>query len=161
MLSVHRVVVMAVLMGLTGVTGVGAQVQSRPRILRVERLVAADRSASPVPPYLPKFMDDLAPAAREVFNVYWTAPQPGLPAGTLLTFEYRQKRAERIKFLHVKYPFTVAGERKATFEIAGPAARAGGPVTAWRVRVVSGGRALAESVSESWRSLDAPARTAR
>lgn len=154
MSAVCRVVVMAVLLGLAQSAGAAAPRQDLPRILQVEHARKADPAGGPAPVYLPKFADALQAAPRETFVVRWDASSSGLPAGALLTFEYRQERSERIRFLHVKYPFAVAGQRKAVFEVAGAAARAGGPVTAWRVRVVQGGRALAESRSSSWRTME-------
>ncbi|OQW96299.1 MAG: hypothetical protein BWK77_05375 [Verrucomicrobia bacterium A1] len=138
------------------VAGVSAaQAQDRARILGVDRRDtgphSGDFSSSLLSPRLPKFMDGGPAAGREVFDVRWRAPAAGLPAQTLLTFEYRQEYSDRIRFLSIRYPFRAEGERNATFEITPEARRRYGRVTAWRARVVLGGRVLAELSSKSWR----------
>lgn len=94
--------------------------------------------------------NDYETAVKEVFKVYWTAGEEGLPAGTLVLFEYRQKLSPLIRTLFIRYPFEVKGERCAEFEIGRDALRARGRVVAWRARVTHGGRVLAEQASAEW-----------
>ncbi|MFH0953414.1 MAG: hypothetical protein V1873_03695 [Verrucomicrobiota bacterium] len=154
MRSVYRMFILAGLSGVAGLWAVTAQAQDQARILRVEHATvsgSAGRTASLYSPRISKFADLNEGVPREVYTVYWLPPSRGTPSGTLVTFEYRQERSPDIKFLYIKYPFLAQGERKATFEIAENARRVGGGVTAWRVRVVHGGRLLAEQTSDTWR----------
>jgi hypothetical protein len=131
-----------------------AQAQNQARILSVDHHEQADSAAasySLMKPRLPKFMDSAAAASIDVFEVRWRPPSAGLPAGGLLTFEYRQELSDRVRFLSIRYPFRVQEERKGVFEITRAACKAHGRVTTWRARVVQGGRVLAEQRSKSWR----------
>ena len=133
----------------------GAQPYSRPVIVRVDHYQQSNTSGNyETDSHMPKFTDLYETTPSEVFHVVWTAPQAGLPENVMVTFEYRQENLANLKFLYVRYPFRVKGEKKAVFEITGNARRSGGPVTAWRARVVYGGRLLAERVSENWSSSD-------
>lgn len=124
----------------------------RPSIQRVERSFRPDT----LPPggsglfgaQLPKFADASGNGGLEIFEVVWRTPPAGMAAGTLVTFEYLQPGASQVKFLFIKHAFPVQGNQAARFEVA---RRGMGPVTAWRARVVRGGRLLAERRSESWR----------
>lgn len=133
----------------------GAAVQERARILAVQHATLADttsgRAMSVFTPRMGKFSDINEGVPREVYTVLWLPPRDGTPPGTLVTFEYRQKSAPSTKFLFIRYPFAAQGERRAVFEIARDARRVGGPVTAWRARVVHSGRLLAELTSDTWR----------
>lgn len=155
MQSAVRLVIAVVLSGVLVVNVVAAPREGGARILRVERLEVAGSAGgagtSLLTSRLPKFTGRPARPDKEVFHVYWTPSPEGLAAGTLVTFEYRQERDDRVRFLSIKYPFTVEGQRKAVFEIAGAALRVGGRVSAWRVRVVRGGRVLAQRSSGSWK----------
>jgi hypothetical protein len=154
MILVNRWVVMSAV-AMVAAGACVAKAQERARILGVDHREeaggAAERSPSLMSPRLPKFTEPAGGAARETFVVRWQAPAAGLAAGTLLTFEYRQERSNRVRFLSIRYPFQVQGERRATFEITREARQRYGRVTAWRVRAVAGGRALAELSSKSWR----------
>ena len=133
----------------------GAPPPSRPTILRVDHFQQSDSSGNyETASHMPKFVDLYETTPREVFHVIWSAPQAGLPENTMVTFEYRQEHMANVKFLYIRYPFPARGEKKAVFEVTGNARRRGGPVTAWRARIVYGGRLLAERVSENWSSLD-------
>jgi hypothetical protein len=154
MMWVNRWGIMTALaLTLAGVSA--AQAQDRARILDVGRrdtgTRSGDFSSSLMSPRLPKFVDSGTAVGREVFEVRWRAPAAGLPEQTLLTFEYRQEFSDRVRFLSIRYPFRAEGERTATFEITPEARRRYGRVTAWRARVVLGGRILAEQSSKSWR----------
>ena len=155
MRCIYRLVALAGLAVGVGFRGAAAQAQEKARIVSVEHVVAAastaGRSTSLFSPRMPKFADPREVGPREVYTVYWLPPAQGTPPGTLVSFEYCQERSPTIKFLFIKYPFVAQGERKATFEIAEDARRVGGAVTAWRARVVCGGRLLAEQTSDTWR----------
>lgn len=110
-----------------------------------------NKSASIMSDPMPKFVEE-SRLTREVFSVTWKASDGGIEAGAVLIFEYRQKFAKGIRNLQVKYPFTVDGARQSTFVIPGKNVKAGGIVTAWRVRLVLRGRLLAEQTSSSWTS---------
>lgn len=97
------------------------------------------------PPQMPKFVQDRPGHAKARYVVRWNAGA-GVPAGALVTFEYRQDAADRIRFLSWKCEAALKGAQVTEFEIPG-----GGRAEAWRVRVVYGGRRLAETASDSWR----------
>ncbi len=151
----YRTLAMAVVLIVTGSARSEGQVVTRPQIIRVDHDVLTDSATAGYPrffrPQLTRFTDDAPPSVREVFTIDWIPPSAGAPIGTLVTFEYRQTFSDAIKFLSIKYPFLVKGERTARFEIAGEARRLGGPVQAWRARVVWSGRLMAERTSPSWR----------
>ncbi len=155
MARLSRIIVAASLAALIAWTARAASPAVRAQILdvnhEIESAADGDAPASLMPSRLPKFMDDMLVPARETFTIDWTALPPGLPAGVLVTFEYRQTEAEQVKFLYIKYPFSVRGDRRAAFEVSGDALDVGGRVTAWRARVVLRGRLLAERSSENWR----------
>ena len=143
---------MACMLGLMLAAG-RAEAQNRFWIDRVEAVSVQDGSGGSVglaSARLPKFMEGYETTPREVYQVSWHPPVAGVRAGTLVTFEYRQQHSERIKFLSIKYPFPVKEERKAVFEISPAVTRELGRVTAWRARVVWGGRLLAEQISDNW-----------
>ncbi|MBU1909621.1 MAG: hypothetical protein KJ726_06220, partial [Verrucomicrobia bacterium] len=126
--------------------------EEAPRILKVTHRVRDSRRESPA--LMPSRLDT-APAGTENagtewFYVYWAPGRDGSLPGTVVTFEFRQAFRPLIRTLFIQYPFKVKGERCATFEIAESTIRRGGRVTAWRVRIVRGGRRLAERTSESW-----------
>ena len=154
-MSINRWIILAILAAVAGWGLPTARADESPQIIGIDRREAMDRSAdtgaSLMKPRLPKFTEAMGSSPREVFQVRWRAPGAGLPAGTMLTFEYRQAYSDRVRFLSIRYPFAVRGERTATFEVTGEARRTNGHVTAWRARVVLGGRALAEQVSPSWK----------
>ncbi|MBP7831272.1 MAG: hypothetical protein KA248_15290 [Kiritimatiellae bacterium] len=121
------------------------------RILRVQHQALNSRRESPA--LMPDRLGpaDPAPAAgAERFRVYWHAGEDGSPPGTVVTFEFRQAYRPLIQTLFIQYPFKVKGERCATFEVAEPTVRRGGRVVAWRVRILRGGRRLAERTSDTW-----------
>ena len=132
-----------------------AAAPERARILAVQHATLADtdsgRAMSIFTPRMGKFSNINEGIPREVYTVLWLPPRDGTAPGTMVTFEYRQERAPSPKFLFIRYPFVAQGERKAVFEIARDARRVGGPVTAWRARVVHSGRLLAELTSDTWR----------
>jgi hypothetical protein len=139
------------ILGVAARMAIAGPVQDPPQILRVERAARAPTgSPSLVPARLRLFTPAATPSA-EVFHVYWRAPARGAPVNTLVTFEYRQRYSPAVRFLAVRYPFVATGENKATFRVAGP--ESPGPVVAWRVRVVWGGRRMAERASPSWEAL--------
>lgn len=117
------------------------------RIVRVERdaQVVEAPTVGLVPAQMPKFMQERPGRAVSRYLVRWNAGA-GVPAGALVTFEYRQGAADRIRFLSWKLETALKGEQTTVFEIPG-----GGDAEAWRVRVVYGGRRLAELASDSWR----------
>jgi hypothetical protein len=126
--------------------------EEAPRILNVTHRARDSRRASPS--LMPGRLDMAAVGAEEGgtewFYVYWDPGRDGSLPGTVVTFEFRQASRPLIRTLFIQYPFKVKGERCATFEIAEPTIRRGGRVAAWRVRIVRGGRRLAERTSGSW-----------
>ena len=147
---------LAAVLAVAAVHAAGAAPQrARPVILRVDHYQQSNSAGNyETASHMPKFTDLYETTPREVFHVIWAAPEAGLPENVLVTFEYRQEYLANVRFLHIRYPFPVKGEKKAVFEVTGQARRTGGPVTAWRARVVYGGRLLAERVSENWSSPD-------
>ncbi len=123
-----------------------------PVILGVEQRLetVAPPAASPglMTARLPKFGSRAM--VQEVYTVRWRAPETGVEQGAVLWFDYRQADAPAVKSLRIQYPFSVTGERAATFVISGPAVREFGPVRAWRVRLEASGRELARRMSEAW-----------
>lgn len=125
----------------------GAPGPARPTILRVDHYQQSDSSGNyETDSRMPKFVDLYETTPREVFHVVWSAPQAGLPENAMVTFEYRQEHLANMKFLYIRYPFPVKGEKRAVFEVTGNARRTGGAVTAWRARVVYRGRLDRKSV---------------
>ena len=125
-----------------------APVRNAPRITRIAR---SEEIKSPATvgldaPNMPKFMDRYRDTTvTEAYTVYWNA-LAGVPPGTLITFEYRQGGSKKIRFLFHKFERPVRGEQKTVFRIPG-----GKRADAWRVRIVYGGRRIAERRSSNWR----------
>ncbi len=110
---------------------------------------AGQRSPSLMVERMPKFLDE-RPGGRQTFLVRWVAPAAGIDPGALLLFEYKQRRLDGVRSLHIQYPFRVTGERESQFVIEEKAVNRGGAVYAWRVRLVYKGRLLAGSQSDLW-----------
>ena len=120
-----------------------------PSILKVDRRVeyssAGTSSPNLVKNRLPKFLPAAPSNRREMYEVYWKAPVSGLGPGVELRFDYRQEQSKQAKALHIRYPFRVKGERKATFEISEQALKNDGPVVTWQVSLVQDNRVLART----------------
>jgi len=128
----------------------GVEKQGYPRILRVAHLENAEYQGTSEPslgtPQNFQFKDELN--GRETFEIFWMSASAGSPAGTLVTFEFRRRFDDDIRFLSSKIPFPVKGPQVARFNID---RGEGGPVTEWRARIVLRGHLLAEQTSASWR----------
>lgn len=137
---------------LPGLCPAPASAMEAARITRITHRALEPRraSASLMPGRLGPSDVGVGQGAGEEFRVYWAPGPAGSLPGTVVTFEFRQAFQSLIRTLFIQYPFAVKGERCALFEVAEPAIRQGGRVTAWRVRVSRGGRRLAERTSESW-----------
>ncbi|OQA29048.1 MAG: hypothetical protein BWY59_00546 [Verrucomicrobia bacterium ADurb.Bin345] len=141
-----RRVLTAALAAAAVLTCEGAARRIEARILRVERVEEARAArVGMAPVQMSRFARLSAAAGPSAYVVVWDAG-PGVPAGTLVTFEYRHDERENVKFLADKCAEPVRGEQRAEFAILG-----GREVSAWRARVVYKGRRLAEVVSERWR----------
>lgn len=88
--------------------------------------------------------------AGELYVVNWVPPPGGTDVGTELQFEYAQERNQKVRTLRIRYPFSVRKSRAARFRIQGSTFQTGGPVRAWRVRLVQGRKVLAVRSSPSW-----------
>jgi hypothetical protein len=97
-----------------------------------------------------KFVDEAAPSSRAVLDVEWQTPRSGLPAGTVVQFDYRRDRETRVRTQEVRYDEALRGDVKTRFTVPLGAGGAG-RVASWRVRVLQAGRVLDERNSASWR----------
>lgn len=149
-----RVVVAAIFLTGAGRVSLGAPAEDTTRILSVVKRAETETADGPVKSlqgsYLPKFVEDRQPA-DEVYDVNWASSSDGLPAGCIVRFEYRQAGNDVVHADAHRYETAVQGSSTATFVIRGSAEGAGGPVSAWRVRVLQDKRILANKSSPSWR----------
>lgn len=144
-----------ILLAATALAGaVPALAQRGPGILRVEdrRSSVGEAIASPSfnALHIDKFVDERLDVDGHIFLVHWDPAEGGSAPGVKVVFEYRQQDPQVTRSLEVAYPFRVTNRRCATFKITGEAFRKGGLVSAWRVRILDGGKVLAEQQSESW-----------
>ena len=103
--------------------------------------------------FLPKFLDGVDSMQTEVFHIVWSPPYHGLESGFELILEYRQQNLREQKTFRRLYPFHIQQAQKLTVPVTLKDYRAGGPITAWRARIVRGGSVLTERRSRSWDTL--------
>lgn len=104
--------------------------------------------------HLPKFLDGVESMQTEVFHIIWSPPYHGLESGFELILDYRLQNKREKKTFRRLYPFYIQHAQKLSVPIALKDYRSGGPVTAWRARIVRGGSVLTERRSQSWDTLD-------
>jgi len=150
----------ALLLAFSGLQPVLSQPQApQARILRIERQTVynnayntGSENPSAAGDYMTKFIGKGGGGAgSEVFAVYWNALGNGLDADAMVTFEFRQQFDDAVKFKHIKYSERLQGDVKSKFTVPENTIRIGGPVTAWRVRVVKSSHVLAEYATDNWR----------
>jgi len=151
MKTLQRLVFTVCLIAFIAVIRVAAQTQNDTQILRVERIpqmappakVGLEKRKIAIP--LSRSDYTRLSVTGETYRVYWDAGD-GVPAETMVTFEYRVKGSQQTKFLYEKYGDPIRGEWTTTFQIP-----SGELAVAWRARIVYGGRRLAETTSDTWR----------
>jgi len=151
MTTLQRLIFSVCLIAFVAVICVAAQTQSDTRILRVERIpqmapptkVGLEKRKIAIP--LSRSDYTRLSVTGETYRVYWNAGA-GVPAETMVTFEYRVKGGKQTKFLFEKYGDPIKGEWTTLFQIP-----SGESAVAWRARIVYGGRRLAETTSDTWR----------
>jgi hypothetical protein len=94
-------------------------------------------------------LDNLKAPAAQTYRVTWSPGDAGVEAGSSLEFEFRQKNRSEPGRLVIAYPSAVREARTAEFTVGGRTLREHGPVTGWRVSLLSGGRRLAERSSNA------------
>jgi hypothetical protein len=95
---------------------------------------------------------EYAGAGGETFVVHWTPPPSGLKSGSALILEYRRVHDDTVRGQQRQFTVPVSSPRKTTFTIpTNPAELDAGPINMWRVRLVHGGRLLAEKRSDAWK----------
>jgi hypothetical protein len=139
---------------------VGSKVLAdKPDVLRITRIeIDHNRTQEPTASRvsrsrrLPKFVPegDESESGDLALAVYWRPPRQGAGPGVRVRLEYTQEHFGRAQQLEISYPFRVFKERRAEFIVPRKLLNSGGPVTAWRVRVLDGRRLLAERRSQAW-----------
>lgn len=82
------------------------------------------------------------------FTVFWAAPQGGVDQ---LRLEYLQGKTGATVHTQVLNVAGLSGRSTSEFRVTGPDYLAGGPVTAWKVTLLSGGNPVSESQSFLWK----------
>ena len=94
-------------------------------------------------------LDEMNAPPPQTYRVTWSPGDAGVEAGSSLEFEFRQKNRAEPGRLVIPYSAAVRETRTAEFTVGVRTLREHGPVTGWRVSLLSGGRRIAERSSNS------------
>jgi len=129
--------------------------QQQARILRVEHALESrartETDQNIVGRNYTKFLGSEPVLARERYDVYWEPPAGGVEAGARMVFEYRREFEEDVQSITRRFALAINARHKTTFVVEPDPIHHYGRVIEWRVRLVQGGRVLAEESSANWR----------